>query len=384
MPALAKVSDRAKLKPRRDPYFMALSSGCAIGVRKMTSGSAGLWVARWRDPDTEKHHHKPLGPLDHLPDNERYTTAVKLAREWFHHLGQGGSTETHTVADACARFIEHTKRARGDKAAVDVRNRFARYVLNDKRFANTDLAKLKPASIEAWKNRLQDAATPSGGQRTPSTLNRDVAVFRAALNHAHADGLILSKLAWETKLKPIKGVDRQRTEYLDRAQRRALIDAAEPDLAVFVNALCLLPLRPGAMAALTAGSFDKRLQILTVGKDKAGGDRKLQLPAATALVFEEASQNKLPAAPLFTRADGRRWDKDSWKGPFRAAADAAKLPAAVTLYVLRHSTITDLVHGGLDLLTVAQISGTSVLMIERNYGHIRPDTATNALAALAL
>ena len=384
MPALAKVSDRAKLKPRRDPYFMSLSSGCAIGVRKMTPGSAGQWVARWRDPDTEKHHHKSLGPLDHLPDNERFDAAAKLAREWFRHLGQGGSTQTHTVADACARYIEHTRRARGDKAAVDVRNRFARCVMDNARFASTDLSKLRPANIEAWRTRLQDTATPAGGKRTASTLNRDVTVFRAALNLAHADSLILSKAAWESKLKPVKGADRQRNEYLDRAQRRKLIDAAAPDLALFLTALCLLPLRPGAMAALTVSSFDRRLKTLAVGQDKAGSDRKITLPGNAALLFEDASKDKLPGAALFTRADGKPWVKDAWKHPFRAAADAAGLPSTVTLYVLRHSVITDLVHGGLDPLTVAQISGTSLLMIERHYGHLRSGTATAALERLAI
>jgi hypothetical protein len=34
--------------------------------------------------------------------------------------------------------------------------------------------------------------------------------------------------------------------------------------------------------------------------------------------------------------------------------------------------------------TVAQISGTSVAMIERHYGHLRSDVAAGALARLAL
>jgi hypothetical protein len=46
--------------------------------------------------------------------------------------------------------------------------------------------------------------------------------------------------------------------------------------------------------------------------------------------------------------------------------------------------ISDLVHDGLDLLTVAQISGTSVVMIERHYGHLRGDVAAGALARLVL
>ena len=53
-------------------------------------------------------------------------------------------------------------------------------------------------------------------------------------------------------------------------------------------------------------------------------------------------------------------------------------------YTLRHSAITDLVTGGLDLLTVAQLAGTSVAMIERHYGHLRGDHAAQALERLAL
>ena len=39
---------------------------------------------------------------------------------------------------------------------------------------------------------------------------------------------------------------------------------------------------------------------------------------------------------------------------------------------------------GLDMLTSAQLSGTSVAMIERHYGHLRADHAALALASLAL
>jgi hypothetical protein len=55
--------------------------------------------------------------------------------------------------------------------------------------------------------------------------------------------------------------------YLDLAQRRALIAKAPADLAVLLSALSLAPLRPGAMAALVAGNFDKRLSTVTIGKD---------------------------------------------------------------------------------------------------------------------
>ena len=51
---------------------------------------------------------------------------------------------------------------------------------------------------------------------------------------------------------------------------------------------------------------------------------------------------------------------------------------------MRHSVITDLVTNGLYPLTVAQLSGTSVVMIEKHFGHHRANYAAKALAGLAL
>jgi integrase len=77
------------------------------------------------------------------------------------------------------------------------------------------------------------------------------------------------------------------------------------------------------------------------------------------------------------------WNKEAWKKPIKDAVYAANLPPHTTAYTLRHSTITDLVTSGLPILTIAQISGTSVEMIEKHYGHLRNDAALTALEQLA-
>jgi hypothetical protein len=47
---------------------------------------------------------------------------------------------------------------------------------------------------------------------------------------------------------------------------------------VFIKALSLLPLCQGAVAGLTVKNYYKRLGVLTIGKEKAGRDRKISLP----------------------------------------------------------------------------------------------------------
>jgi integrase len=404
------VGARDKLEPRRGPYWQRDTKGCYVGFRKMTADSAGTWWARSRNDATGKQTEYALGELAEFPGHQRFDKATAAARAWFEHLGKGGSTSATTIKTVCDRYVTHLqeskpkaaltpyamarRKAKGKTdtdvvpAAEDAAARFKNYVLDDTKLAATDIAKLTPAMVAAWRKRLQASPTRSGGNRgelrTASTLNRDLSCFRAALNLAYIDGLVTSDFAWRGKLLPVKDADRRRELYLDKTQRRKFIEKAPSDLAEFLRGLSLLPLRPGALAALTVGNFDKRLSVLTVGKDKAGRDRKLKLPEATAKLFDDACKDKLPAAPIFARADGAAWSKDSWKWPVKAAAEAAKLPAGTTAYTLRHSTISDLVHSGLDLLTVAQISGTSVRMIEQHYGHLCSDVAAEALAKLAL
>ncbi len=137
------------------------------------------------------------------------------------------------------------------------------------------------------------------------------------------------------------------------------------------------------MAALKVENFDSRQGVLRVAKDKAGRDRRIKLPPGTVEVFNRATKNKPQGAHIFVRADGKAWDKDSWKKPFKFAAIAADLSEKATVYSLRHSTITDLVPA-VDLLTVAQLSGTSAAMIEKHYGHLQQSRAETALAGLAL
>lgn len=389
---LSTVRNRDRLKPRREPFWQKLGAGRYLGVRILGSGKGSTWIARFYDPDTHPERpSKSLGDFATMPPNERYGAAKKAADAWFEHLTGGGSREVLTVRQACEQYAKSLERESEGKAK-EVRRRFRQYVYDDS-IARVPLQKLTKKQVVEWRERLE--AMPAKVTRTKrgrivtkvrskSTVNRDMVPFRAALNMALNRGEVLTSIAWASALKPHEGAGKKRDLYLDRGQRRKLLDALPSDALAFVRGLCVLPLRPGALAALTVADFDGRRSQLTIGYDKAGAARRILLPPATVTLFKEQAKNKLPAARLFTRADGMPWTKNDWNDGIRAAAESEGLPAGTTTYALRHSTITDLVTGGLDLLTVAQVSGTSVEMIEAHYGHLRQEHAANALAKLAL
>lgn len=389
MADISTVNKREGLKARRDPHWMKLSKGCYLGVRKMTSDSKGSWWARHRNDDG-KQEYRALGDFTPAPNHQHFDLAKKAAEDWFRHLGKGGRAEAATVRTACENYVDHLKQSRGadSRAAKDVEARFKAYVYPHSKLMKLDLAKLTPAALDSWRKALRSKPTESGPrrgeQRSDSTLNRDMTCLRAALNLAYEEQLVTSDFAWRGKLLPIERADKRRTDYLEPAQRKKLVDCAAADLADLIRALSLVPIRPGAMAALTVADYDKRLKTLRVGKDKSGADRTLALPDATAKFFAERCKDKLPTAPLLARSNGAAWNKDSWKYPVKDAVAAAELAPSVTAYTLRHSVITDLVNSGLDLLTVAQLSGTSLLMIQRHYGHLTQKQAKKALARLSI
>jgi hypothetical protein len=385
MTDLSRVKDRDALKSRREPYWQRLRPGCFLGFRPAARGGAGTWIARAYDDSAKRYRLKALGSFGEKPANERFAAAKAEAERFAVEVDRGSITEEkiETVEDACRRFAK----GRDDAAA-----RFARYVYPDA-LAKVKLAKLRRSHVAEWRARLEakpalvsrrKKGTPITRARSPATLNRDMAVLRTALGAVLPLGAPNTEAAWQQPLKPVKNAVRRRTLYLNRDQRRALVAATTDEAQPFVRALCLLPLRPGAVAGLTAGDFDKRTSELTIGKDKAGDRRRILVPPGAAELFKEAAKGKLPAAPLLMRANGKAWDKETWNGPIAEAASAADLPPGVVAYTLRHSVITDLVTARLPLLTIAQISGTSAEMIERHYGHLVRDAAVEALAGLAL
>lgn len=389
MPDLSKIGERDRLKARKgdEPHWQRLRFGCFIGYRPSKRGGRGKWFARALDHDTAKYSRKALGDYGQYAGHDVFSQAKRDAEAWADTVESGGVQvgKMETVADACRAYIEE----KGGPIAEGV---FRRHVYADA-IAKVKLGKLRRHHLRAWRNRLEDAPAlitrnKAGATRTKarakSTVNRDMVPLRAALGRVLSPGAPNTDAAWQEALKPYKGADKRRDLYLDRNERRRLLDATPEEAAPFVRALCLLPLRPGALASLVAGDFDARTRTLTIGKDKHGRPRQITVPQTIADFLTVQSKDKLPAAPMFARGDCRAWKKDAWKHPIKMGVVKAKLPGAVAAYTLRHSVITDLIRAGLPALTVAQLSGTSVAMIERHYGHLVRDDAEQALTRLAL
>lgn len=390
MPDLSRIGEREKLKPKAgdEPHWQRLRQGVYLGFRPSKKRAGGTWFARFYDADTNRNSRKRLGDYGTLSGHDVFKQAKADAEAWAETVESGGelARDMVTVKDACEAYLK-------EKPGSIAEGVFRRHVYDDP-IAKVKLEKLRRHHLKAWRKRLEqapalvtrtkDADMRRMKERSKSTVNRDMVPLRAALGMVLKPGAPNTDAAWQEALRPFKGADKRRELYLDRDERKRLIDVTCDEAQPFVKALCLLPLRPGALAGLRVRDFDKRTRALTVGKDKNGNPRQLTMPKMIADFFEAQVTDKLPTASIFARAGGDAWNKDTWKYPVKDAVMSAGLPGAASAYTLRHSVITDLIRARLPILTVAQLSGTSVAMIEKHYGHLVRDDAEAALASIAI
>lgn len=375
--AIDKATVRARLEPRREPYWGApVERGLFVGFRRLELG--GNWVARWRDDEGRQRYHA-LGPVGDAFD---YDDAKRAARAWKRAAEAGVvASEVETVAEACAEYVDDRRKHKGEDTAHDAELRFKRTVY-DHPLGRVPLAKVTQKRIEAWRDALAEPDKDGRPGLSRASLNRTLTALKAALNYAVARRYVSAERAIEWRLVKPYAVDNRRDLFLDLKQRRALLEAATGGVRDLMEAVMLTGARAGELTGALRRQFDARTGSMTfTGKT---GRRTVPLSPGAVELFKRLGRSKLPTAHLFTRDDGKPWGPSDWDELVRAAASRAKLPPGVCLYALRHAFITEAISGGLSPLEVARLVGTSLTMIDRHYGHLAQTAARERLAMVAL
>jgi integrase len=208
-------------------------------------------------------------------------------------------------------------------------------------------------------------------------------LLRASLNAALTAGMIDTDTAWRS-VKPFADASRPRQRFLSAGEATRLINACEPDFRQLVQAALLTGCRHGELCALVASDFDAASGTVFIRRSKTGRSRRVALSDEGLAFFAALAAGRAPDAPLLTRADGRAWTPRSQIDPMERARTRAGLDRAVTFHVLRHSYISFAVAGGCPLPALAETVGHgSVTMIERVYGHLRPNWVADNIRASA-
>jgi integrase len=366
---LSRKRDRAALKVRREPHWQKLGKGTFLGYRR----GAETWLARYRDSKGKQN----FLALDGVAPDD-FQGAKEAAEVWFATLGgtAARSPKRSTTKAALETYLAYLRRqGRGD-AADEAEGRFKLVVYKDP-VANLSLESATRDDFEEWRDRLK--LDKVGKPRQPRSINRHVRSVVAGLNKARDLGHIGNPEAWNlSALADDREEDGQTAIFLTPEQRKAIIDAAPATLAAFLKGLESTGARPGELAGATVEAFDgEQLRL----QHRKGRPAKLRtrfvvLDVHGGALFRAQARGNLPGASLSPNDGGDKGGNHEGGGAVRAATPAANLhlkgsnriPPLASAYSFRHARISELLQlHGIDPLTVAQQTGTSVAMIEKSY-----------------
>lgn len=373
---ITRKRGRSRLEVRREPYWLRLAQGAYIGFRR----GPDTWLARFRGRDG-KQQWKPLGQF------AEYDAAKKAAEEWLAQLTGSPvrSVKRGSVRAALEAYLADLRRHGRPDAADEAEWRFKLCVYGDQ-LADMKLEEATADDFLEWRDRLRKG-------REPRTINRHVRAVVAGLNRARQIGHVGNPEAW--KLKPLQDDVEDEGDtavFLTPEQRKAIIGKAPQELGDFLRGLELTGARPKELSTATSDDFDGQTLRLAHRKGRPPKLRVRHVVLGTDGVdfFKRQAKGKVHRL-LFTRHDGEAWTNNYWARELRkviAAVNAEakgkdRIPTGASAYSFRHARISELLQiHGVDPLTTAAQTGTSVAMIERTYLKFIPSAMREKLAAV--
>jgi integrase len=365
---------RSKLKPRPMPYNAAIGKRDAIAYRRL-KGKDGTF--HWRryvgDQNPERDYEWTyLGDADDLSpaDGNRildFWQAQDKARELI-------AERAKTAPDADGKIITVAVALDRYKVDLEVRgadvDNVARVRIHLKgALAERPIALLTVDELKRWRDGLRKVMAPA-------SVNRVCNALRASLNLAadNAKGSV-NRGPWEIGLKAIPDSMESRNVVLPESHiRRLILEAPKEseEFGLFVEVAAVTGARPSQIARLLVRDL-KGDKLEMPSSKKGRGTKKIlrrevPIPAALAGRLRAATRSKQQDAVLLTKPSGQAWSRSDHSRLFTRTVRRANLdPNEVTIYALRHSSITRQLTAAVPIRIVAALHDTSVGMIERTY-----------------
>lgn len=223
------------------------------------------------------------------------------------------------------------------------------------------IADLKPLHVSQWIEANAD-------RWNSTTRAGAITAVKRAFNWCEEQGIIL-----RSPIAKVRKPRRKRREFLFEPWQVMLLISACPDhLAPLVALSASTGARPSDLRRATGRMVSRDGATINLGSR-----HKTKTVARVVYVptYHRRMVLRLAAAakdgPLFPTERGRHWSLQHLSKHVAEARKAARLPDAADHYALRHYWITHRVVDGIPLAYVAELAGTSIEMISKNYAHLQ-------------
>ncbi|MBF0448200.1 MAG: tyrosine-type recombinase/integrase [Magnetococcales bacterium] len=234
-------------------------------------------------------------------------------------------------------------------------------------FGTKPISTLSTFDIERYKKHRQNLG------RAPGTINRELQSLRHLYSKAVDWGWVTHR---PFKAKNLPG-EKNRITYLTKGQASRLMDLAmeSPDqyLYQFVRIGLETGMRAGEIMSIRIENVDIFRHIIRIPnpkEDKSGERLQPITQGLTSYLKDRIQQFDSKSGWLFPSPSKDGAHRKSFKKSFRTIVEKANLdPALITPHIMRHTVVTHLVQGGVDLPTVQKISGHKNIETVLKYTH---------------
>ena len=395
---------RLELAQSRKPVWRSVERGLALGYRRGMRG--GVWLGRrFRDG---RYIEKRLGTADDFTDADgltvlSYNDALQAARKWWQESkrrdrGLGIDSGAYTVAKACEDYLTFYI-GKGGKDAHGVRRTINVHI--SPTLANREVSDLTLNMIRKWHHSLADAPKllrtskkahtqnirqidPNDTNRVRArraTANRILTILKAALNHAHREGMAADDDAWRM-VKPFRGVEAPVIRYISGDECRRLMNACPYDLRCLVQGGLLTGARYGELTKLVCSDVDLNNGTIHISDSKSGKPRRIVLTDEGVSLFHHLTAGKARNDLIFIRADEKPWKSSHQTRPLAVACEHAGIHPKIGFHILRHTHASTLAMQGVPMAVIAeQLGHTDTRMTERHYAHLSPTYVAQTIRA---
>lgn len=250
-------------------------------------------------------------------------------------------------------------------------------------------ARLASVSIRGgdWVSQKSKATNQHEGAKvTPvskGTVNKELGVLSHLLSRAVDWGWITQKPCKIVKFREEGG----RIEYLTQEEMHRLLEAAKqdsnPQLWLFILIGLSTAMRKGEILSVKLEDIDFAQKVIHISQAKSGA-RVQPFPETLGVELKRyIRQHGIDKGWLFPAEKSKSGHAMNIEKPFRRAVAAAGLdPQRIVRHTLRHTAISHLVQQGIDLPTVATISGHRSLSMVQRYSHQNTAHIQNAFKKL--
>lgn len=314
--------------------------------------------------------------------------AQAVERKWrreLEELALLGKPREMTLGEALDRYRDTVIRPKGKPEAAE-RDEYALAVVKRGLGAQTRLMDLKAPVIADYRDSLIVAG------KAPATVNRYLALLKAALRKAHSEWGALPVVPPIRLLK----LNNARYRWLTDEEEERLLAVAHPHVRDLIVFLVDTGARLGEATALRWRHVDLDRDgrgMVTFMETKSGKPRSVPLTCRVRdLLGGWAALDAAPDAPVFQyrpsgRGDGAcsrpgrprpfRYPYEAWNTALRRAG-----LEDVHLHDLRHTFASRLVMRGVPLVTVSKLLGHASIQMTMRYSHLSVDALDTAIGLL--